>query len=53
LKYTATANNDVIGTNGDIKIAGATPCFMNYVLQVPLHDGDLLEGNWNDRMYIG
>jgi hypothetical protein len=47
-EYTATAN-DVIGT-GDIKIAG-NALFMNYVLQVP-YDGDLLEVNVDDRMYM-
>ena len=47
-EYTATAN-DVIGT-GDIQIAG-NALFMNYVLQVP-YDGDLLEVNVDDRMYM-
>ncbi|UTV99210.1 DUF3833 domain-containing protein [Marinomonas rhizomae] len=47
-KYTATAN-DVIG-KGDIKIAG-NALFMKYVLQVP-YDGDLIEVNVDDRMYM-
>ncbi|MGO2354927.1 MAG: DUF3833 domain-containing protein [Marinomonas foliarum] len=47
-RYSATAN-DVVGT-GDIKIAGNS-LFMNYVLQVP-YDGDLLEVNVDDRMYM-
>lgn len=46
--YSATAN-DVVGS-GDIKIAG-NALFMNYVLQVP-YDGDLLEVNVDDRMYM-
>ncbi|MBJ7538016.1 DUF3833 domain-containing protein [Marinomonas transparens] len=46
--YTATAN-DVVGA-GNIKIAG-NALFMNYVLQVP-YDGDLLEVNVDDRMYM-
>jgi len=47
-EYIATAN-DVIGA-GEIKIAG-NALFMNYVLQVP-YDGDLLEVNVDDRMYM-
>jgi len=47
-KYTATAN-DVIGS-GDINIAG-NALFMNYVLQVQ-YDGDLIEVNVDDRMYM-
>lgn len=46
--YSATAN-DVVGS-GDIKISG-NALFMNYVLQVP-YDGDLLEVNVDDRMYM-
>ncbi|NLQ18863.1 DUF3833 domain-containing protein [Marinomonas sp. M1K-6] len=46
--YTATAN-DVIGS-GEVKIAG-NALFMNYVLQVP-YDGDLIEVNVDDRMYM-
>lgn len=47
-QYTATAN-DVIGS-GDVKIAG-NALFMNYVLQVQ-YDGDLIEVNVDDRMYM-
>ena len=47
-RYSATAN-DVVGS-GDIKISG-NALFMNYVLQVP-YDGDLLEVNVDDRMYM-
>ncbi|TYL46708.1 DUF3833 domain-containing protein [Marinomonas sp. IMCC 4694] len=46
--YTATAN-DVVGS-GNINISG-NALFMNYVLQVP-YDGDLLEVNVDDRMYM-
>lgn len=46
--YTATAN-DVVGS-GKINISG-NALFMNYVLQVP-YDGDLLEVNVDDRMYM-
>ena len=46
--YSATAN-DVVGS-GDIKISG-NALFMSYVLQVP-YDGDLLEVNVDDRMYM-
>ncbi|RBP79468.1 DUF3833 domain-containing protein [Marinomonas rhizomae] len=46
--YTATAN-DVIG-KGDINLAG-NALFMKYVLRVP-YDGDLLDVNVDDRMYM-
>ena len=46
--YIATAN-DVVGT-GEISISG-NALFMNYVLQVP-YDGDILEINVDDRMYM-
>ncbi len=46
--YIATAN-DVVGS-GKISIAG-NALFMNYVLQVP-YDGDILEVNVDDRMYM-
>lgn len=46
--YTATAN-DVVGS-GEVNISG-NALFMNYVLQVP-YDGDLIEVNVDDRMYM-
>jgi len=47
-QYIATAN-DVTGF-GEVKISG-NALFMNYVLQVP-YDGDVLEVNVDDRMYM-
>ncbi|NVK73875.1 MAG: DUF3833 domain-containing protein [Oceanospirillaceae bacterium] len=47
-QYTATAN-DVIG-EGVVKTSG-NALFMKYVLQVP-YDGDLIEVNVDDRMYM-
>lgn len=47
-EYSATAN-DVVGS-GEINMAG-NALFMKYVLKVP-YDGDLLEVNVDDRMYM-